>query len=81
MLAEEQRNSLIFSNEDLLKQYLLLNKLSPSDINDLRKTTNELFNPADSLEASQQDVPVNRLTMTAERRAIDTMGKNLLRLS
>lgn len=76
VLAEEQRNSLIFSTDELHKQYQMLKQWNKKDCDDLRKTTNALISQgaAGGLGKSQQEV-------SAERTAIDSVGKNLLRLS
>ena len=81
MFAEEQRNSLVFSTEDLKQEYHRLKCVSKEwsrkDEADLRKT--QTLAPAD--KAFEPQAVDSRKTLRQERRAINDMGKNLLRLS
>ena len=81
MFAEEHRNSLVFSTEDLKQDYhrlkLVSKEWSRKDEADLRKT--QTLAPTD--KALEPQVVDNRKTLRPERKAINDMGKNLLRLS
>lgn len=87
IIADEQRNSLIFSTEELKKEYYRLKVVSKDwtrkEQEDIRKTTNHLVlsSPERHLQGDNAAARDNRKTLLPERKAINDLGKNLLRLS
>ena len=87
VFADEQRNSLVFSTEELKLEYHRLKFVSKEwsrkDEADIRKTTANLVGKG-VLTLPESDEPYMdqaRKTMLPEKRAIADLGKNLLRLS
>jgi len=82
-LGEEQNQSLVFSTEDLKKEYLKLKLVSKEwqrrEEPELRKTTNTLL--TGSPKKMRGDSELKRQTMVPDKAAIEKLGKNLLRMS